>query len=176
MRPRSTACSRQLRLGVAAAALLAASPAAADATYLQLPGITGPSTGTRYTGWFEVGQHQVVLMPGLYDPDRKAVVSRCQATIRTQLGTAGAAVAQLVGGSLGTVRLERVGPLDTLPLYQAILRNAVLVQQSTTFDAGAAYDTLALTFDGADVTTYQKKPDGSRASGTQGSFNCLLAP
>lgn len=161
---------------LAAGAALAARSAAADVTYLQLPGLTGPSAGTRYSGWFEVSHDDLVLLPGVYDPDTKAVTTRCTASVRTQLGAAGATVAQLVGDALGSVRLERVSSADALPLYQVVLRNAVLTQQSTSFDGGVASDTLSLTFDGADVTTYQRKPDGSRASGSQGSFNCRLAP
>jgi hypothetical protein len=159
----------------ATVAIVTASPAIADVTYLQLPGLTGPLAGTRYTGWFEVSQQNVVLLPGVYDSGKKAVTTRCTAFIRTQLGAAGATVAQLVGGSLGTVKLERVASPDTFPLYQAVLRNVLLTQQSTTFDSGVAYDILSLTFEGADITTYQRKPDGSRASGTQGTFNCLLS-
>ena len=52
---------------VATIALPSAGPAAADATYLQRPGLTGPSSSSRYSGWFEVNQDNVVLLPGVYD-------------------------------------------------------------------------------------------------------------
>ena len=165
-----------LRWWVAAFVLVGAEPAAADATYLQVPGLTGPAAGARYAGWFEVSQESIVLLPGVYDPARQVVTTRCLASIRTQLGAAGSTLSQLVGSSLGTLRLERVASPDKLPLYEAALRNVVLTQHSAAFDAGGAYDVLSLTFDAAEIATYQRKSDGSRASGTQGAFNCLLAP
>jgi len=160
--------------GVVACAALATT-ASADATYLQLPGVTGPSTATRYGGWFDVAQETVVLVPGVYDAARKATQSSCSAVLRTRLGAAGATVAQLVGGTIGTVKVERVNSSGAR-YYQAVLRNAVLTQQIMSFENGAESETLFFRFEAADVTTYDLKPDGSRGSGTQGSFNCLVGP
>ncbi len=167
-----------LRLGfvVLASFLLAPSASAADATYVQLAGVAGPSTTTRYSGWFEVAQDAVVLVPGVYHSDTKTVTSNCSATLRIRLGSAGGTVAQLVGASVGNVRLEMVRAPGGLPYYQAVLRNAVLTAESTSFDGGVEYDTLSLRFEAADVTTYQLKSDGTRGAGTQGTFNCMLAP
>lgn len=153
---------------------LGATPAVADSTYLLLPGVAGPSTGMRYGGWFEVSQHNLVLLPGFYDASTKAVRSRCTASIRTRLGAAGATVAQLVGGPIGNVRVERVGSRDET-IHEAVLRNAVLLEESSWFDGGVAGETLTMSFEAVDLTTYDRRPDGSRASGTQGVFDCLVA-
>jgi hypothetical protein len=167
-----------LRLGLLvtlAAFLPIARASAADATYVQLAGVAGPSNTTRYSGWFEVAQDSIVLVPGVYQPDTKTVSSNCSATLRVRLGSAGGTIAQLVGAGIGNVRLEMVRSPGTLPYYQAVLRNAVLTAESTTFDGGVEYDTLSLRFEAADVWTYQVKADGTRGAGTQGTFNCMLA-
>jgi hypothetical protein len=152
-----------------------ASPASTtDATYLQVAGLSGPSTAARYHGWFDVSYENVVLVPGAYDGDRKVASSNCTATVRTALGAAGAAVAQMVGASIGTVKLETVSSAG-LRHHMAVLRNAVLTQHLMVFENGVASDVLLFRFEAADLTTYDLKPDGSRGSGTQGSFECLIS-
>jgi hypothetical protein len=175
---RALAMRLHLRLGllVTLAAFLPTSRAsAADATYVQLPGVSGPASTTRYSGWFEVAQESVALVPGVYHSDTRTVSSSCSATLRVRLGWAGGTVAQLIGASIGNVRLEMVRSAGALPYYQAVLRNAVLTAESSTFDGGVEYDTLSLRFEAVDLWTYQIKADGTRGAGTQGSFNCMLA-
>jgi hypothetical protein len=155
--------------------LVVSSASAGDVAYLQLPGFAGPTSGPRYSGWFEVTQNTVVLAPGSYGADTSSVTPNCTAMIRTRLASAGAAVAELVGAPVGNVKLERVAGPGESPYYQAVLRNAVLTQHGSGFEAGVAYDVLWLRFDSIEVTTYEVKSDGTRGSGTQGHFSCLAA-
>lgn len=161
-------------LALVASGALAAPASTADATYLQLPGVSGPSTAARYHGWFDVSYENVVLLPGSYDGDRKVASSSCTATVRTALGAAGASVAQLVGASVGNVRLETVSAAGQRH-HQAVLRDAVLTQHLMAFENGVASDVLSFRFEAADLTTYDLRPDGSRGSGTQGTFDCLVS-